>query len=713
MPPPRSALQAMALAWALAAIPAGAAETFPVDLNDYRPECGISVRQEDDSHLRISWDRGAGGDRVHLELDLRPGHPLIAQFGSSASPPITDADFATFVTVGTRVGESGRPPGMSPFNAFFDSPADRPHQTYRAELDRKSVRVVSRGRRTSLILGDVSAGPFTGTLQLTAFADSPLLLVETVLTTNRPDTAYLYDTGVVADHPSWESVGWTDTEGHRRQEPFQETAHDRPLAVRHRLIAAGGPKGSVACFPPPHRFFFARDFTDNLKTIWTGRGHQKLEPRPGFGVRQAESGGGRFSPWYNAPPGTEQRLGVFYLIGSEAPESAAQDALAYTHGDHFPELPGYRVFTSHWHLASAVAAQQEQARGGSRTTPEFVELFRKLGVNLVHLAEFHGDGHPQDPGPLRLPELATMFDECKRLSGPDLLFLPGEEANVHLRADPPSGNPGHWLYLFPRPVSWTMTRAKDQPFVETIDPFGPVYHVGNQDDLARLLDEEHGLAWTAHPRIKASTWAPDAYRKAPLYQSNRWLGAAWKAMPVDLSRERLGERGLDLLDDMNAWGPPKALLGEVDVFKLDHTHELYGHMNVNYLQLDRQPQFADDWSPILDALRQRRFFVTTGEVLLRDFVANRDTLRIELEWTFPLQALDIVSGGGADGDPPTRERIDLAETGAFGRQTWTLTPNLKGRRWVRVEAWDVAGDGAFSQTTWLDPVPNAGPPISP
>ena len=62
-------------------------------------------------------------------------------------------------------------------------------------------------------------------------------------------------------------------------------------------------------------------------------------------------------------------------------------------------------------------------------------------------------------------------------------------------------------------------------------------------------------------------------------------------MPADLSHDRLGRRVLDLIDDMANWGQRKYVLGEVDVFKLDHTHELYGHMNVNYVQLDRVPAF--------------------------------------------------------------------------------------------------------------------------
>src|SRR5213082_384714 len=87
-----------------------------------------------------------------------------------------------------------------------------------------------------------------------------------------------------------------------------------------------------------------------------------------------------------------------------------------------------------------------------------------------------------------------------------------------------------------------------------------------------------------------------------------WLGGAWKAMPADLSREKLGERVLNLMDDMANWGQRKYVPGEVDVFTIDHTHELYGHMNVNYVQLDRIPQFNEGWQPVLDVLRDGKFF---------------------------------------------------------------------------------------------------------
>src|SRR4029077_10255465 len=132
----------------------------------------------------------------------------------------------------------------------------------------------------------------------------------------------------------------------------------------------------------------------------------------------------------------------------------------FTNGDRFPKLPDYRALTSHWHMATAVAAMAEKAKGGPRSTPDFVRMFKDMGVELVHLAEFHGDGHPQDPGSVRLAEMKAMFDECKRLSDKELLLIPGEEANApYLGLPQPGKHHGHWMYLFPNPVYWTMKRA--------------------------------------------------------------------------------------------------------------------------------------------------------------------------------------------------------------------------------------------------------------
>jgi len=404
---------------------------------------------------------------------------------------------------------------------------------------------------------------------------------------------------------------------------------------------------------------------------------------------------------------------MFCLLSSKDSAGALEETLAYTHHDRFPELPGYFTMTSHWHMAIAVAAMQRA--GATRENPpepDFVRMFHDMNVNLVHLAEFHGDGHQMDGGAVRLAELKSMFSECRRWSDDRLLFIPGEEVNTFLGLQIEGKHPGHWMSLFAKPVYWIMQRGDDQPFVEDHPEFGRVYHVGSRGDMIRLIREENALVWAAHPRIKASNWTPDIFRKEDFFIADYWLGGAWKAMPADLSRDKLGERVLDLLDDMANWGHKKYVLGEVDVFKIDHTHELYGHMNINYVRLNNLPKFDDGWQPVLDALRDGQFFVTTGEVLIPEFTVggqrsggnvslsatDSPELKAEISWTFPLSFAEIVSG---DGQQVYRERIDLSKTTAFGSDTILLEPHLAGRRWVRLEVWDVAANGAFTQPVWL------------
>jgi hypothetical protein len=688
-----------------------AAQPIRADFSAYAPNCGVEVKQQGE-RLLIGWplERNEVG---RLTLDLRSQQPLIERLGITSGVSESDTlvrglDPLVFLTVGTRQAPPRRSPQMSVFNVFFDKPASRPYQSFFGRLDLQRARVASEGRRAHVTLGEFTVGPFKGELVFTFYPGSKLLHVEAAVFTGEDRRAILYDAGLAGKAAGWQRLAWMDTDGHFQHANVNTEAADHPLAVRYRALIAECGHGSIACFPPPHQYQFPRDWTDNLKFTWWGRDHNGFSHPSGFGIRQVPDGGRPFEPWFNAPPGTEQRLGVFYLLSRGRAEDALRETLRYTHGDHFPVLPGHITFTSHWHMAVAVSAMNQKVQG----IPEFVGMFKEMGVNAVHLADFHGDGHQKDPGPSRLPELEMLFRECERLSDRDFLLLPGEEVDEFLGIREKGKHPGHWMSLFPRPVYWTMRRKPEEPFVQNHPHYGKVYHVGSRPDMFALLKVEKGLAWTAHPRIKASSWTPDIFHHEDFYLSDRWLGGAWKAMPIDLSRERLGERALDLLDDMANWGQKKYLPGEVDVFKLDHTHELYGHMNVNYVRLDRLPRFEEGWQPVLDALRAGRFSVSTGEVLIREFTVGgkqsgetlaltdgeRPELRVALDWTFPLRFVEIISG---DGQKAYRERIDLSDTGSFGTRVLTLRPELRGRKWVRLEVWDVAVNGAFTQPVWL------------
>src|SRR5918996_338586 len=188
--------------------------------------------------------------------------------------------------------------------------------------------------------------------------------------------------------------------------------------------------------------------------------------------------------------------------------------------------------------------------------------------------------------------------------------------------------------------------------------------------------------YQTHPRTKGSTGYPDRILGTDYFRHSSYLGAGWKAMPSDLSSPRLGDRVFDLLDELSNQGMRKRVLGEVDVFQFDHTHELYAHMNVNYVRLARVPPF-DRWGDALLPLAKGEFFTTTGEVLLPDVdlassSGNEIVAKARVSWTFPLQFAEIVWG---DGRTVHREVIDLADTREFGSKTFDWRANANGWTW--------------------------------
>jgi hypothetical protein len=678
------------------------------DLSAYKPAAGIAITQ-DNHRLRVSWPAGRAGKGL-LALDLRPNEPLIEEMGLASADGKTRHSLlrgvtpVTLLTVGVR---DLKPQG---WNVFFDNPPRRPHEAFRAALKTKAVRVVSRGRAATVALEGLAAGPFQGELCFTVYAGSPLVHTEAVLSTEKDACAIIYGAGLASAQPTWKSVSWVDTSDQPRRVALDGQQKAELVASRHRTIVAEADEGAVAVFPPPHQFIYPLDFANNFKLVWHGSGYMDQVPEAAFGVRQPPEGDKRWVPWVNAPPGTRQRLGIFYLLTRGQGNDAVEEVRRYTHGDRLPRLDGYRTFTHHYHIEHTMDFLETQKRDKtdgvpkSLQVPPFVRTFKAHGVDIVHLAEFHFT-HTPEINARRLSLLKTLHDECRRVSDDQILVLPGEEPNVHLG--------GHWISLFPRPVYWLLHPPADTPFERQVPGVGTVYAVHNARDVLRLMEKEGGLMWTAHPRTKSSYGFPDRYVDTDFYRSDRFLGAGWKNMPTDLSQPRLGKRALDLLDAMANGGGRKYLLGEVDVFKVEPDYELYGHLNINYLKLDKLPRFDDGWQPVLNALRAGCYFVSTGEVLLPEFTVggkpSGETLRLpssgEVEVrarvlpTFPLAFAEVIWG---DGSKVHRHRVELSDSEEFQPRELRIPVNLRGARWVRLEVWDVAVNGAFTQPVWVE-----------
>ena len=679
----------------------------PVDLKSYDPTSEVVVRAAGES-LAIGWDTPEGSTGLTLNISGQGALVRSVAVARSKGEPVVvlrDADPVTVLSVGQRDLKK-----RGGWTIFFDRTSRKPSESGQLTLKLKSVVVRSVGRRCIVDLGGLEGQSFSGKLRFTVYAGCDLIHLQAIVQTKKDARALLYHAGLTCD-PAGKAVSWIglDDKVHRVDAVVQRAV---PEKVRNRTIALETETGAVAVFPPPHRYFYPLDEAYNQGFTWRGNDFMDQVSGFGIGVRQDLQGDGRWVPWFNAPPGTNQELGIFWLASLDRGNKLFDRVKAYTHGDRFPEVPGHKAFTSHYHVEHTTRLIQARDKGGKLAVPpalkkpDFVDVFKKSGIQIVHLAEFHNRLGRSRRDPVKaLPLLKTLHEECARLSDDGFLLLPGEEPNVHLG--------GHWISFFPRPVMWVLNRSKDKPFTEEHPQFGRVYHVGSPEDILKLMEREGGLMWAAHPRIKSSTGYPDLYRDKPFFKSDRYLGGAWKAMPADLSKPRLGWRVLDLLDDTSNWGAKKYILGEVDIFQVDRTTEFYAHANVNYLRLDRIPRFEDGWAPVLKALRDGAFFISTGEVLMSRFtiggkqsgeklrldVSGRVKLEAELSWTFPMAFAEIISG---DGKQVYRKRIDLTGTGAFGKQTLKATLDLNGKSWVRLEAWDEAANGVISQPLWLE-----------
>ena len=680
----------------------GAANPPTVDLTGYRPQPGLEAALEE-ATLTVRWDGGSEQECL-ARFTVLDGVPTVRELAvrkKSGNWVILGRDLMPEFGVTTGLRRTGHGlPEENRWDVFWDAPLNHPEEVRRSTASYKADRmeVRSDGARLEVSFPGLSMGVFSGGLRFTVYRGTNLLRLEAVAKTEEPSVAYIYRGGLKGfSLESLPRILWHGAGGDPQSARVStgEAGQVNVLRARNRLAVAEGTSGSVAVFPPPHQFFFARELEVNLGYVWHRRDTEKTFS---LGVRQGESAEGYNPVWikqvhslYNAPPGTQQRMAVYFYLSPDDGIACRESVMAFTHGDRYKPLPGYKTMATHFHTAFT---QELIESGNLDTTPPWIPMMRALGINIAHIFDFHGDGHPHDPGPLRLKELETYFEVCRRHSDSDFLILPGEEANAYLG--------GHYNIMFPKPVYWTLVRGKERRLVEEDARYGKIYHTGSAADVFELMKREGALVWTTHPRTKGSTGYPDKIKDMEYFRDDHWLGAAFKALPVDLSQKRLGEvRCFGTLDDMNNWGGPKYMVGEVDTYKKYPDYDLYGDFNVNYVKLDRVSGF-DDWSPICRALRSGAFFVTTGEVLIPNWAVEGEgkagVVVADVEWTFPLEFIEVVWG---DGVQVGRTVISGTSQPPFGSHRFHIPFDSSRKKWVRFSVWDSAGNGAFTQPVRL------------
>jgi hypothetical protein len=725
---------------------AAAAHSQSCDMKDWKPIAGVSVTASR-SGVEIVWP-GEHGQQNRARFALRNGQPVVEELaakkaggawivlGKNLEPEFqvttgrrristTELDILKHLHNDTPEAEE-----EYKWNVFWDAPLEIPgHDSHLVgpgrtpdEVKRATVsynasacRVESDGDRASVVFNGLALGIFSGDLEFTAYKGSNLLRQEAVAKTDDKDVAYIYKAGLKGFAIGANTrLEWRDDAQLWQQYAFGGDVNEQPvdLEARNRLEILDAGAGSLAIFPPPHKFFFARENEVNLGYVYY---RKDSDHSFSLGVMQPEHGTG-YAPWgvsdevwnrrvhvarsqiynyalYNAPPGTLQHLPVYYYLSAEGARQTQQQVMAYTHDDAYKPVPGFKTVTGHFHLDFN---EMIRDRGTSDFMPTWIPVFRGLGINIVYLGDFHDDSDLADPGPKRFAEQKLYFEGARKMSDKDFLVIPAEEVNVYLG--------GHWYLMLPKPVyfSHAAPRPADQTF-EEIDPtYGHVYHLGSVQDVENFIHREQGILWVAHPRTKSSAMYPDVYKDQDFFLSDRFIGGSWESLPVDQSQQRLCEvRCFGVNDDMSNWAPkPKFMLAEGDTYMKVPSDETYPLLAINYVKLDKVPAYNESWAPVVEGIRSGNFFGTTGEILFHKWsiegAGANSVYTASIEYTFPLEFAELVWSDGAKVD---RKIIRLTDTEPFGTKTFRIPFDARGMKWVRFDVWDAAGNGA-----WLQPV---------
>jgi hypothetical protein len=748
------------------------ADPLRCDLSGYKPIAGITATTTPND-LTVLWD-GDRGQQVRLRLVIVDGTPTIQELaihratgawapllvnvvpdfrvvsglrrisnqqlaplrglGVELTPAVVDKyRWEPFwdapLDLSTPSGRGGNPP---PAEGVANSPGlpRKPEEITRASAVYRAVgcAVKSEGVRIDVSFPGVQLGVFSGTLRFSMFKGTNLIQQEVLASTARPWVAYKYDAGLRNVPIAASSrVGWRDT-GNAWKEYLLNglvDQHDVALKTSGRIVVADrGAAGSLALFPPPHNFFWAREIAVNLGYNFYRKDSDKTFS---LGIRQAEhedeSENQANFALYSARPGSTQRLTVYLYPNADGGQATQAAALAFTHGDHYQPLAGYQVMNHHYHMD--LGQRLGQANSLDAAIPDLVAL-KALGINIVSQIDSVG-GSESTPegavypgarpvagrgaGPGAAPAAAAgrgrsgdqlqirynSIEGAKRHSDPTFLIMPSQEYY---------GSPlgGHTDLLFSHPVYWTAGRALGQPLTDPDPKYGTVYHLGDAADLMEMARRENVLINMPHPRTKGSTGYPDSIKDLPFFSDPHYQGVGFRwGMGLDRSEQRLCEyRCQPLFDDMNNWVadkpiPPKYILSISEVRHQQPGDEIYASAPVTYVKLAALPT-GEDHGAIIQALMRGESFVTSGEVLMASWSVNgtgrQRTVSIDLAWTFPLDFVEVISG---DGTRTERKVVPVSDQPAMGSHHFEIPFDAAGKKWVRVAGWDIAGDGAMSQ----------------
>jgi len=350
--------------------------------------------------------------------------------------------------------------------------------------------------------------------------------------------------------------------------------------------------------------------------------------------------------------GDEKRFRMLYHLYSKSSRPLA----AYTNTESYRPLRGHKIFATHVH--------------GDETT---MQHQRDAGVDIVLMTNY---AHALTASAERWQ---TELARCKTMSTDSFLVLPGSEFSLGSQLGEIKG---HSNYLTPVPKLYR-----------------------KMDDVAKAVSKDGGITWLNHP-LSAGLFSPD-------FLVANWgsdlIGLEWNSRDewhskygsflyfnTDFQNEFFA-----MLDALLSAGHKVWVIGGSDVHGGTRDKAYIENMP-NYVRLDN-----GDTENLLTALKNGRFFVTSGPILIRDFRLGdrrsgetftgkgKGKIILDLEWTFPLREMRLVGSSGL-----LLKYVPLAAD-EHGSRKFQLDVDISGQQWIRAEAYDIANNPAFTQAIFI------------
>jgi hypothetical protein len=295
-------------------------QSLNCDLREYKSTDGLRAELRNGA-LELSW-AGARGQELRAAFRIQEGQPTVAELAARKSGGqwiilgrnlVPEYD----VTSGKRrLSEQQMAPlrklgvqftpevvEREKWFAFWDAPLmvpgapntnmDLPRKPEeirhaKATFQAANCSVKTDGARVEVEFPGLSMGIFSGSLRYTVYKGTNLLRQEAIAQTEEPSVAYKYVGGVKGLAIGNDTrVVWRDVAREWQQYAFGGSLNSDPVGLKARnrlaIVETGG--GSLAFFPPSHKFFFAREIETNLGFVYY---RKDTENSFAVGVRQAD-----------------------------------------------------------------------------------------------------------------------------------------------------------------------------------------------------------------------------------------------------------------------------------------------------------------------------------------------------------------------------------------------------------------------------------------